>query len=124
MILPERVLGSPSTRRISSGLAMAAELLADPVAQLAVEAVVERAPARTADHHEGQDCLALDLVRTPDHRGLGHARMRRQRRFHLHGAETMAADVEHVVDATEVPEIAVGAALGAIAGEVDAIAEA
>src|SRR6516164_10316334 len=43
-----------------------------------------------------------------------------QRALHLHGAEAMSGDVDHVVDAAHDPEVAVLVAPGAVAREVDA----
>ena len=69
---------------------------------------------------ERGDRLALDLVRASDDRRLGDARMIDERALDLHRADAMSGDVDHVVDAAEQPEVAVGVALGAVAGEVDA----
>jgi hypothetical protein len=44
--------------------------------------------------------------------------MRHQRALHLGGAEAMAGNVDHVVDAAGDPVIAVGVAAAAVAGEV------
>jgi hypothetical protein len=58
-------------------------------------------------------------VVTAHHRGLGDCRVIHQARFDLHRAEAVTGDVQHVVHAAEDHEVAVGVALGAIAGEVD-----
>src|SRR5688572_25779787 len=47
--------------------------------------------------------------------------MRDQRGLDLHGPETVARDIEHVVDAAHDPEIAVLVAMCRIAGHVEAI---
>ena len=70
---------------------------------------------------ERRDRLPLDLVRLADHRRLGDLRVVDQRALDLHRADAVAGDVEHVVDAAEQPEVAVGVALGAVAGEVGAV---
>ena len=69
---------------------------------------------------ERRDGLTLDLVRPADHRGFGHLRVIDQRALHLHRADAVAGDVQHVVHAAEQPEVAVVVALGAVAGEIDA----
>ena len=48
------------------------------------------------------------------------ASMRDQRGFHFHGAEPVAGDVQHVVDAAHDPEVAVFIFARAVAGEVHA----
>src|SRR3546814_468203 len=68
----------------------------------------------------GVDALALDVVRETDHRGLGHLWVQHQRAFHLGGADAVAADVDHVVDAASNPVVAVGVAAAAVAAEVHA----
>ena len=55
---------------------------------------------------------ALDVVREADHRGLGHRLVRDQRALDLGGAEPVARDVEHVVDAAGDPVVAVLVARG------------
>ena len=62
-------------------------------------------------------------MRPADHGGFGDARMRDQRGFDLHRAEAMAGDVQHVVDAAHDPVVAVGIAVGAVAGDVVAVLE-
>src|SRR5262249_15227350 len=64
------------------------------------------------------DALALDVVRVSDDSGLRHLGMRHQRAFHLGGAEPMAGDVDHVIDAAGDPVVAVSIAPAAVAGEV------
>ena len=71
------------------------------------------------DQHVGEDALALDLVREADHRGLGHGLVRDQGALDLGGAQAVAADVDHVVDAAGDPVVAVLVAPAAVAGEVE-----
>src|SRR5260221_12481654 len=46
--------------------------------------------------------------------------MRDQGALHLHGAEAVTADVEHVVDAAHDPEVSVFIFAGAVSGEIHA----
>ena len=62
---------------------------------------------------------ALDLVREADDRGLGDGLVRDQRALDLGGAQAVARDVEHVVDAAGDPVVAVLVAAAAVAGEVE-----
>ena len=64
--------------------------------------------------------LALELVGTADHGGLGHRRVADQRALDFHRADAVARDVHHVVDAAHHPEVAVLVAPRAVAGEVHA----
>ena len=123
MILPERVFGRASAKRMSSGLAMAP--ICSPThsrSSFASAGGIAVGPRAAADD-EGEHRLALDLVRAADHRGLGDARMRDQRALDLHRAEAVAGDVQHVVDAAHDPEVAVLVAARAVAGEVEAVLE-
>ena len=72
--------------------------------------------------HERGDRLPLDLVRAADDRRFRHARMIDERALDLHRPDAMAGDVDDIVDAAEQPEVAVGVALGAVAGHVHAAA--
>jgi hypothetical protein len=49
-------------------------------------------------------------VRVADHGGLGDGVVQHQRRLDLGGAQAVAGDVEHVVDAAGDPVVAVGVA--------------
>src|SRR5581483_5288166 len=93
---------------------------ADRLRHLLAELVLERLAGgdARAGGDEARDALALDLVADADHRGLRHPRVADERAFDLHGAETVAGHVEHVVHAAEQPEVAVIVAAGAVAGEV------
>ena len=77
----------------------------------ALDALLER--------DERGDRLALDLVRSSDHGGFGDARVIDERALDFHRADAVAGDVDHVVHAAEQPEVAVGVALRAVAGDVD-----
>ena len=88
---------------------------------LAASAVVGRAPLSTT---KATTRFAGQIVGTADHRGFGHERIRNQGRFDFHRAQTMARDVQHIVDAAGDGEIAVlGIADRAIAGQVKLAAE-
>src|SRR5207248_1969171 len=69
-----------------------------------------------------RDRLSLDLVAAPDHRRFGDARMIDERALDFHRADAVPGDVDHIVDAAEQPEVAVGVTLRAVAGDVDATA--
>ena len=56
-----------------------------------------------------------------DDGGLGHRRVVDEGGLDLGGRDAVAADVHHVVDATEQPEVAVVVELAAVAGEVAAL---
>ena len=71
MILPERVLGRSSAQMMRFGPRELADLLADVLAQLDVEALGRVAAA--LHRHEGDDRLAGRLVGLRHDRGLGHA---------------------------------------------------
>ena len=77
MILPLRVFGSASVKRISSGLAKPPISCADPLAQFLAQLVVVAVALLQGD--EAADGLAGDLVRLADHRRFGHRRMAHQR---------------------------------------------
>ena len=117
MILPERVLGSASVKRISSGFAIG-PICVDTWSRSAGAQVAVRGGAR-ARRHERDDRGAGQVVGPADHRGLGDARVRDERALDLHRADPVARDVHHVVDAAHDPEVAVRVAMGAVAREVD-----
>ena len=62
-------------------------------------------------------------MRRADDSCLGDPRMRDQRGFDFHRAQPVPGDVEHVVDATHDPEVAVGIAMRAVARDVEALLE-
>ena len=70
------------------------------------------------EDHIGVDRLALDGMRIADDGALGHGRVRIDGVLDFGGAEAVAAHVDHVVDAADDAEHAVGVAPGPIAGEV------
>src|SRR5690606_15553615 len=49
-------------------------------------------------HHEGDDRLAGQVVRTADHGRFGNLLVRHQRRLDFHRAHAVTRDVQHVVD--------------------------
>ena len=116
MILPERVFGRPGANWIRSGEAIGPISLRTQCDQFLAQLL-----ARLLARHQrdiGVDALALDVVRIADDGGLRHLRMRDQRALDLGGAEAVAGDVDHVVDAAGDPVIAVRVAAAAVAGEV------
>ena len=58
-------------------------------------------------------------MREADDRGLGHGLVLDQGALDLGGAEAVAGDVDHVVDAAGDPVVAVVVAAAAVAGEVE-----
>ncbi len=64
------------------------------------------------------DAGAFDRVRQADGGRLGHGRVADQRALDLGGAQAVARDLDHVVDAPDDPEVAVLIALGRVAGGV------
>ncbi len=123
MILPERVLGRLSPKRISSGLAMGPISLPTQLRRVSTISLrLGRIGGTCAlQHHEGDDGFALDVVRTADHGGFRHQRVGDQRGFDLHRAQAVAGHVQHVVDASHDPEVAVVVAVRGVAGEVVAV---
>ena len=118
MILPERVFGRPGAHWMKSGVAIGPDLAAHPVAQFLAQLF-----GRLGIVHErdvGVDALALDVVRTTDDGGFGDLAVRDQRALDLGRAEAMTGDVQHVVDATGDPVVAVLVAPRAVAREVAA----
>ena len=116
MILPERVLGRPGAHWITSGVAIGADLLAHPGDQFLAQ-FFGRLHAGL-ERHVGVDALALDVVRDSRPRRLRRPSVADQGAFDFGGADAMAGDVDHVVDAAGDPVVAVGIAAAAVAGEV------
>ena len=116
MILPERVLGRPGAHWITSGVAIGPISLRTQADQLLAQ-LLGRLLAGL-QRHVGVDALALDVVRVADHGGLGDLGVADQRALDLGGAEAVAGDVDHVVDAAGDPVVAVLVAARAVAGEV------
>ena len=67
------------------------------------------------------DALALEVVRVADDGGLGDLGMGVERALDLRRAEPVARHVDHVVDASGDPVVAVLVAAAAVAGEVHAL---
>src|SRR5690606_35409323 len=65
------------------------------------------------------DALALDVVREADDRRLGDRVERDEGTLDVGGAEPVARDVEHVVDAAGDPVVAVRVAPAAVPAEVE-----
>ena len=116
MILPLRVLGSASVNRISSGRAKAPISFADPLAQFLAELVV--VPIALLQRDEAQTAWPVISCGLPTTAASATAGMMHQRRFDFHGAEPVAADVHHVVDAAQHPVVAIVIAARGIAGEI------
>jgi hypothetical protein len=73
MILPLRVLGRLSPKRMSLGLAIGPISLATQSRScLAMALASSPRGAGALEHHEGADGLAGGVVRPAHHRGLGH----------------------------------------------------
>ena len=108
MILPERVFGRLSPKRMSLGFAIGPISL--PTQSRSSFAIFSRLGAgrpRLLQHDERADRLAGHVVGTADDRSFGDHRIRDQRRLDLHRAQPMARNVEHVVDAAHDREVAV-----------------
>ena len=118
MILPLRVLGSASVKRISSGRASEPISLATHLRSSSLSA--SRGLVAGFERDEGGDGLAFEIVGTADDRGFGDFGVGDERGLDFHGAEAVAADVDDVVDAAHEPEVAVGVLARAVAGEVAA----
>ena len=118
MIFPERVLGNCSVKRRSSGRA------SDPIS-FATQ-------ARSSSFSSGDGWWPCSRVTKAEMAWpFGSSGGRRLRLFgdffvsderglDLHRAETMAADVDDIVDAAHEPVVAVGIHARAVAGEVAA----
>ena len=70
--------------------------------------------------HERHDTLALQIIGTSDDGGFRNRGVADQRALHFHGSDAMTGDIDHVVDASHDPEVAVFIATCAVAGEVHA----
>ena len=60
--------------------------------------------------------LPQAIVWQTDHSGLLHGGMFKQQAFHFHRIHVFATDLEHVLEAAEETEIAIGLALRHVAG--------
>src|SRR5436190_19507468 len=95
--------------------------LADPLGHVLADLALDLVGALEValEGHERGYGLAAVLVRLADAGRLGHLGMRDDRRLDLGGGETVARDVDDVVDAPDDPEVAVGVLARGIADEVD-----
>ena len=117
MILPDRVFGRSALKMMSSGRA-SAPILSATNCRRSSRSGRALLPS-FAQRDERRDRLALELVRPADDRRLGDIGMLDERDLDFHRPDSMARDVQHIVDAAEHPEVAVVVALGAVAGEVE-----
>src|SRR5262245_52916973 len=83
--------------------------------QVLLELLVGCAAAQRDEH---SDRFAFDIVRPTDCGSLRDARMADKRRFDLDRAQSMAADLDHVVDAAHDPVIAVIVLPGVVTRQV------
>jgi hypothetical protein len=104
MILPERVFGRPGAHWMMS-TGDRADLGPTQLDQFLLQLVGRLDAGHGRD--VGVDALALDVVRVADDRGLGDGLVQHQRGLDLGGAQPVAGDVEHVVDAPGDPVVAV-----------------
>ena len=107
MILPERVFGRLSPKRMSFGLAIGPiSLPTQSRSSFAIFSASAPVGPRLLQHDERAHGLAGHVVGTADHRRLGDQRIRHQRRLDFHRAEPVPGDVQHVVDAAHDREVA------------------
>ena len=116
MILPERVFGRSSPKRTAAGLAIL----------LIFSATNSRSPRRLLgrseaflQQHEADDPLAPIRVVGAGGRGLRDRGMLHECRLDLGRGQAVAGDVDHVVDASHQPVVAVLVLLRAVARDVD-----
>ena len=121
MIFPERVLGSPSAKRSSSGRASAPISWTRVLEASSIESAsaFPRPGGVGFQSHKRHNCLALEFVGTPHHGRFGDLGMGDQCAFDFHRAQAVAADIQHVIDATEAPDVAVFVAACTVAGKVN-----
>ena len=119
MILPERVFGRLSPKRISFGFAIGPISFATQSrscwAIFLPSSPVGPRPFRDDERHHR---LAGQVVGAADDGGLGDERVGDERRLDLHRAEPVTRDVQHVVDPAHDGDVAVQVAARAVAGEV------
>ena len=106
MIFPERVLGSASAKRISSGRAMAPISLRHVRGQLLLQ-LASRLATPFFSVTNATSAVPLSSSGRPTTAASATARCAHQRALDLGGAEAMAGDVHHVVHAAHQPEVAV-----------------
>src|SRR5689334_6192236 len=110
MILPLRVLGSVSVKRISAGRASLPISVETCSISSCLSCSSGSSPALTV--------TKAQIVWPVDDRRLADLVVADERALDLHGREAVAADVDHVVHAPEDPEVALLVAPRAVAGEV------
>ena len=119
MIFPLRVFGRASAKRMSSGLAIAPIILLTWVRRWSSELVA--CVETHSQRHERYHALTFQFVGSADDGRLGHRFMGDERALDFGGSEPMARDVEHVVDATDNPKIAVLVSPRSVTGEIAAL---
>lgn len=93
----------------------------DDVADVVAEFVFE-SNVRIITHfqgHEAGDCLAFEIMRATDNGGLRDGWVSDEGGFDFRGSEAVAGDVEHIIEATDDPEVALFIAACAVASSVD-----
>ena len=122
MIFPERVLGRSSLHRMRFGRASLPIWRCDVRADLGLDL---GSPLEvTLERHERDDRLAGELVRLSDDGRFGDFLVGHDRGLDLGGRETVAGDVDHVVDPPDDPQVPVLVADRRIADEIGVVAEA
>ena len=100
MILPERVLGRFSPKRMSFGFAIGPiSLPTQSRSSFAIFSASAPDGPRLLQHDECAHRLAGHVVGPADDGGFGDQRIGDQRRLDLHRAEAVPGHVQHVVDA-------------------------
>ena len=118
MILPLRVLGRASVKRICSGLAKLPISCATHLRSSSPSSSWSQSPFfRVTKQATAWPVISCGLPTTAASATAG---WRTSADLDFHGAEAVAADVHDVVDAAEDPEVAVFVAARGVAGEVDA----
>src|SRR5262249_50192068 len=70
--------------------------------------------------YECHNALASQLIRPAYDSGFGHRGVTYKRALDLHGSDAMAGNIDHIVDSSHDPEIAVFIPARAVAGKVHA----
>src|SRR5690606_41341255 len=96
-----------------------ADLLAHPGLELGLERIVAHFAFHQADI--AINALPLDVVRVADHSRFADLGMADQRAFDFGCAHAVAGYVDHVIDATGDPQIAILVAAAAVATEIIAL---
>ena len=119
MILPDRVFGNASVKRISSGRASAPISFVTCARSSWFNA--SDAVMRAFERHESHHRRSLQLVRTRDDGRLRDCAVRHERALNFRRSESMSAYIYNIIDPAHYPEIAVPIAARAVAGEIDAL---